>query len=214
VARDYFEESLRLIVASEHSDPQPSTARLLAERRNLIIGLDALNGRIDEAWAGSETQAGNWHSLLEAGLDNMHTLITYSNYLLDRAWLANQRGDTQLAAGLLEQGLTPLSAEAARLPHNRGIGNALTQAAYRYWEIRGEPPADDILSLLPDYREYPGRTRACQDASLAVRKEVMLGHPARADDLVVYLLENGFRESGFMQICRLYYSCSGQTELN
>ncbi len=158
--------------------------------------------------------ADDWQILLEAGLDNLFTQIVYSAYLLDRAWLANERGDAELAADLLEQGLAPLAAEAARLPNNRTIGNELTLAAYRYWEIRGEPPADDIMSLLPDYREHPGRTRACRDASIAVRKAVMLGNPPEAEDLVAYLLEKGFRETGFMQICRLYYDCPGNIKTN
>ncbi len=214
VARDNYEEALRLIAASGHAYPPTSTTLLLAERRTLVGRLHALNGRTDEAWAVSESQAVDWQSLFEAGLDNINSLTAYSAYLLDRAWLAHERGDAELAADLLGQGLAPLAAEATRLPHNRVIGNELTLAAFRYWEIRYEPPADDIVSLLPNYREHPGRTRACRDASIAVRKEVMLGDPSRADDLVTYLLENGFRESGFMRICRLYYNCSEEMKPN
>ncbi len=214
VAQDNYEEALRLIAASGHAYPPTSTTLLLAERKTLIGRLVALSGRIDEAWAISEAQASDWQNLFEAGLDNINTLVAYSAYLLDRAWLANERGDAALAADLLDQGLAPLAAEAARLPHNRVIGNELTLAAYRYWEIRGEAPADEIVSLLPDYREHPGRTRACRDASIAVRKEVMLGHSSQADDLVAYLLEKGFRESGFMRICRLYYNCAGEMKPN
>ena len=107
-----------------------------------------------------------------------------------------------------------IETEATRLPHNREIGNTLTLAAYRYWQIRSELPPDNILSLLPDYRANSGRTRSCVDASMAVRKQVMLGNPAKADDLVAYLLDSGFRETGFIQICRLYYDCSGETVAN
>ena len=52
------------------------------------------------------------------------------------------------------------------------------------------------------------------DASLAVRKEVMLGSPENASDLVTYLLDNGFRETDFMRICKLYYGYSGETDTN
>jgi hypothetical protein len=107
-----------------------------------------------------------------------------------------------------------ITAEAVSAPNSRPIGNTLTLAAYRYWEITGELPAAETLSLLPDYRAFKDRTRACMDASMAIRKEVMLGDPARADDLVAYLLDKGYRESGFMRICRLYYSCSGDMDAN
>jgi hypothetical protein len=101
--------------------------------------------------------------------------------------------------------MATILAEAVKMPHNRLIGNALTLATYRYWEITGELPAAETLSLLPDYRVLEDRTRACADASMAVRKEVMLGDPARANDLVAYLLDKGYRESGFRRICRQYY---------
>ena len=110
--------------------------------------------------------------------------------------------------------MATILAEAVKMPRNRLIGNALTHAAYRYWEITGELPAAETLSLLPDYRAFEDRTRACTDANMAIRKEVMLGNTARADDLVAYLLDKGYRESGFIRICKLYYDCSGDTDAN
>ena len=213
-AREYLQKSLLLIKAAARPDRITRTTRLLAERRDGVIWLDAMGGRIDSAWAGSEDQASDWQSLLEAGLDNIETLLDYSTYLLARAWLANERGDSELALRLLEQGMAMISAEAIKMPHNRLIGNALTFATYRYWEITGELPAAETLSLLPDYRAFEDRTRACSDASMAIRKEVMLGNATRADDLVAYLLNKGYRESGFMRICRLYYSCSEDMDAN
>ena len=209
-----YEKSIQLIEQSARPDESTRTTRDLVMRRNRIIWLDAMSGRIDEAWAASESQADDWRNLLESGMDNVYTLITYTGYLLDHAWLANEKGDTGLAADLLEQGLALLETEAIKLPHNRQIGNTLTLAAYRYWQIRDELPPDNILSLLPDYRANSGRIRSCLDASLAVRKEVMLGNPAKADDLVAYLLDSGFRETSFIQICRLYYDCSGEPDPN
>jgi hypothetical protein len=213
-ATENLQKSLQLIKAGAQPDQITKSNRLIAERRDMIIWLDAMSGRIDEAWAGSEDQASDWQSLLETGLDNISTLLDYSTYLLDRAWLANERGDTELAMSLLDRGMSMISAEAVKMPHNRLIGNSLTYAAYRYWEITGEIPAAETLSLLPDYRAFKDRTRACMDASMAVRKEVMLGDAARADDLVAYLLDKGYRETGFMRICRLYYSCSGDMDAN
>jgi len=213
-ARDDFEKSLQLLELSAGSRSHSSTNMLLLERINHIIWLDAMSGRIDDAWAESEASEGDSRILLEAGLDKIQILKIYTTYLLDRAWLANTRGDKSLAMDLLEQAMAPLAAEAARLPHSRNIGNALTLAAYRYFEVVGEPPPEGILSLLPDYRANNDRTRACVDASVAVRKEVMLGNPAQADDLVAYLLESGFRESGFMRICRKYYNCPEGKSVN
>ncbi len=213
-AREYLQKSLLLIKAATRPDQIARTNRLRVDRRDLIIGLDAMSGRIDEAWAASEDQASDWQSLLEAGLDDITRLLGYSTYLLDRAWLANKRGDTELALSLLDQGMAMISAEAVKMPNNRPIGNTLTFATYRYWEITGELPAAETLSLLPDYRAFEDRTRACSDASMAIRKEVMLGNAARANDLVTYLLDKGYRESGFMRICKLYYDCSGDTDAN
>ena len=213
-ARANLEKSLQLVEQRTLPGEPSRTTRDIVGRRNLVIWLDAMSGRIDEAWAGSESQADNWRSLLESGLDNVYTLNTYTTYLLDRAWLAKERGDTQQAAGLVEHATALLASEAGGLLSNKKVGNTLTLAAYRYWQIRGKLPPDHILSLLPDYKTNSGRTRSCLDASLAVRKEVMLGSPANADDLVAYLLDSGYRETGFMRICELYYECSGETDAN
>ena len=213
-AREYFQKSLLLIKAAARQDKITRTNKLLAERRDRVIWFDAMSGRIDEAWAGSEEQANVWQSLIEAGLDNINTLLTYTVYLLDRAWLAHERGDTTLAVSLLDQGMAMVLAEAVKKPNNRFIGNALTLASYRYWEITGKLPAAETLSLLPDYMAFKDRTRGCTDASMAIRKEVMLGNAARAKDLVTYLLDKGYRETGFMRICKLYYDCSGDTDAN
>jgi len=213
-ARGYLQKSLLLINASAQPDQSTRTNRLLAVRWSLIIWLDVMSGRIDEAWAESEDQTDDWQSLLEVGLDNISTLSTYVRYLLDRAWLAQERGETELAASLLDQGMAMISAEAVKMPNNRLIGNTLTLGIFRHWEITGELPSAETLSLLPDYRAFEGRTRACMDASMAVRKEVMLGTPEKAEDLVAYLLDKGYGETGFMSICRLYYDCSGGMDAN
>lgn len=206
-AREHYEQALHLIQTSAQPGQRIRTLRLLAERKNLIVWLDAMSGRIEQAWAESEDLADDWRELLEAGLDNMSTLGAYVTYLLDRAWLANDMGDETLASDLIQKGLTLIAEEAARLPNSRSIGNDLTMAAYRYWQIKGEPPAAEILSLLPDYQDDVDRTRACQDADMAIRKEVLLGQPDNAEDLVAYLLDKGYRDMGFMRLCRLYYRC-------
>jgi len=213
-ARKNFERSMTLIRSSAPAGQEHRTDKLLAERSNHIIWLDAMSGRIDEAWERSEDLSAVWQSLVETSPGNMDTLIDYTIYLLDRAWLAHQRGDTAMAVDLLDTSIATILNEVEKTPDNRRTGNTLTLAAYRQWSITGEQPSPITLSLLPDYRASEGRTRACTDASLAVRKAVMLGRPALADDLVAYLLENGYQESGFMRVCSLYYECSVNTEAN
>jgi tetratricopeptide (TPR) repeat protein len=211
-ARSHYQQAVELLEASARGGPKPRSVRLdLAERRQVIAWLDAVSGRLDEAWVAMEALEGEWQYLREsAELDDVRTLRRYSTYLLNQAWLANELGQVVLARDLLEKGFGLIAAESMRLPGNRTIGNDLTLAAFHYWDITGELPGEEILGLLPDYSAYPGRTQACLDASLAVRKAVMLGDPSAADDLVAYLRGNGYREPGFMRICRKYYNCSGQ----
>jgi tetratricopeptide (TPR) repeat protein len=183
----------------------------LVDRRQRIVWLEAMNGNIDEAWAGSSALTDDWeHLVATVGLDSVPTLVIYLNFLLDRSWLANQRGDSVLAGNLLEEVMALLIPRLEGLPDNRDLGNTLALAAYRYWEIRHELPTYELLSLIPDYSAFIGRTRACEDASRAVSLAVMLGEPARADKLVPYLLDSGYRETGFMRICKANFSCSGQ----
>jgi len=213
-AREYFLKAIQLMETGIQVDQLSMASRLMARRWNRIIWLDAMSGQIEKAWAESEDQAGTWQMLLEGGLENVYDLIHYSDYLSSRAWLANEKGNTELAMALIEQSMELLAAEAANLPNNRAMGNALTMAAFHYWEIKGEPPATDIVALLPDFREHEDRTRACTDASMAIRKDVLLGQAAKADDIVNYLLDSGFKESAFLRICRLYYGCSGEMDTN
>lgn len=213
-ARQSFEKSLALIRISAQTGQDNRTEKLLAERNSLIMWLDAMSDRIDEAWASSDELSDKWQRLYEASPGNVDTILDYTTYLLDRAWLANEKGDTVLAKKLLDQSMAMVLTEAEKMPDNRRIGNTLTLAAYRHWSITGEQASAKALSILPDYRASKGRTRACTDASMAVRKTVMQGNPAQANDLVAYLLEKGFRESGFMRICGLYYDCSVNTNAN
>ncbi len=208
-ARKSFNRSITLIEEVSTLDPDARMPRLdLAERRSYVVSLDAMNGRTEEAWAASSALQGEWNDLVQsAELDDVKTLRLFALYLIDRAWLANERGNPGTAVGLLDRALGLLAAETMRLTDNRRVGNALTLAAFRYWEIRRELPPTEIMNLLPDYRAYNGRVRACIDASRAIYKTIMLGRPEEAEDLVAYLLEKGYREAGFMQVCRKYYSC-------
>jgi len=205
-----YEKAVELIetVSQENSDSESIRQDDLVERRELIVWLDAMSGRIDEAWAGSQSLADDWqHLLQDTGLEDVHTMTVYSTYLLDRAWLANERAESSLAESLLEKGMAKLASVLSQFPENREVGNALTLAAFRYWEFKQELPPEEILSLLPVYGVDSGRTRACIDASRAVRKAAMLGDTAELGVLVAYLLDNGYRESGLLRICKTYYFC-------
>ena len=86
----------------------------------------------------------------------------------------------------------------------------LVLAAFQFWEMKGELPPEKILAQLPDYVVGSGRTRACDDANMAMIKAVMLGQEAQAREFTDYLLHNGYREAGFMRVCKQYSMCSGQ----
>lgn len=83
-------------------------------------------------------------------------------------------------------------------------------AVFLHWELNKDFPPETVMALLPDYRSNRGRTRACTDASMAVYKAVMLGQQTQARELTEYLIERGYREAGFMRVCRRYNLCSGQ----
>ncbi len=83
-------------------------------------------------------------------------------------------------------------------------------AAFRYWEMNNELPSTNILSQLPEYTAGSGSTRACDDASMAFIKAVMLGQTARAQEFAEYLLNNNYRETDFMRVCKKYSLCEGQ----
>ena len=143
-------------------------------------------------------------------MEDVNSLALYSEHLLHRAWLASANGYPGSAVMFLDEAIGTLALGAQANPEHRKIENLLTLAAYRYWDLHQELPKADVLSLLPDYRAYNDRIQACLDASMAVRKAVMLGEPAAAADLVNHLLDRGYREAGFMQVCNEFYSCTGR----
>ena len=211
LAKQNYLEAIELIEFANRQNPGARATRLLAERNNHVVWLDAMSGRREEAWERSNALWDDWQFLSdEIGLDNLYTLADYSMFLFDRAWLLNAREESDRAKELLLTGLNLLLLETSKFPGNRLIGNTLVYGAYRFWEIMGQLPSEEIMSQLPDYQAYNGRTRACTDASRAVSKAVMLGAPQEAANLVDYLLNRGYRETGFMQICRKYYSCNVQ----
>jgi hypothetical protein len=139
----------------------------------------------------------------------MRTSLIYIKYLIDRARLVKTRGDPQLANQLLRDVQLHLAASQSNISFERDAGNLLVQAAFQHWEMNGELPPANILSQLPVYIAGSGRTRACVDASRAAIKAVMLDQLTQAREYTGYLLENGYRETDFMRVCKKYSLCSG-----
>ena len=214
--RGYDEEAMRslessLTLVEEVAQRQPNVLeyqRIPIERKQRIAWLEANNGRAAEAWKRSDALSGDWERLQqESSPDDLLTMRFYYLYLIDHAWLARELGELELAERLVEDAIAQVVSGFRKLPDSRELGNLLTLAAYRFWKIKTELPSQEILALLPDYGSDQGRTRACVDASMAVRKSVMLGESARAGELVAYLLDNGYREADFMRVCSEYYYC-------
>ena len=83
-------------------------------------------------------------------------------------------------------------------------------AVFLHWELNKALPPETVMALLPDYRSNRGRTRACTDASMAVRKAIMVGDVAWAGELTTYLLDKGYAEVSFKRVCETYSLCKGQ----
>jgi len=184
------------------------TLRRLLERKQRIAWLDAVNGNIDQAWAASNILVGKWQNLLQAkGSGDVYTMQAYATFLLDRAWLERVRGNPEFAQQLNGESMTLLVSQMHKLGDNRAEGNLLMQSAFQYWETEHELPPPGIQDLLPEYSDGSGRIRACTDASMAVRKAIMLGDKEAAVELTNYLLKAGYQEFDFIRVCRANLLC-------
>ena len=92
----------------------------------------------------------------------------------------------------------------------RKVGNMLVRTAFQQWELDRTLPPANVLSVLPDFVYGNGRSRACLDASSAVKKAVMFNQVGQARKFTEYLLGKGYREADFMRVCRQYFLCPGQ----
>ena len=190
-------------------DPRDTTVHIL-RRQQFLVRLMALKGETVEAWAISNEIFDKWLELESISEEDMRTSLIYVDYLIIRASLAKTRGDTQLAKQLLADIQLHLVASQSNKSFKREAGKMLVQAAFQHWELNGELPPANILSQLPEYVAGSGPARACADASMAVNKAVMLGQQTQAREFAEYLLESGYREAGFMRVCKQYSLCSGQ----
>jgi hypothetical protein len=97
-----------------------------------------------------------------------------------------------------------------KFPGNRDAGNQLMLAVFRLWEMKQEFPPESVMQYLPYYYSTDGSIRECHDASLAARKAIMFGATARAVELTNYLIDRGYREVNFINVCKKYSVCPGQ----
>jgi tetratricopeptide (TPR) repeat protein len=181
---------------------------LLRQRR--LVRMDALRGNTAQAWSTFDEMSEKWLELEGISSEDMRTALTYVDFLIDRAWLAAANGDTDMARQLLQDIQLHLVAAQSNMSFRRRAGNMLVQAVFQQWEIDRTLPPASVLSVLPDFVFGNGRSRACQDASIAVKKAVMFNQIGQARKFTEYLLGRGYREADFLRICRQYFLCPGQ----
>jgi tetratricopeptide (TPR) repeat protein len=207
-ARENLVKALSLIEPAllENPDNQRSVLFKLNRKQRLLV-LVALAGDIQEALTAMDELDGDWQHLRHAiGTQDEYTSF-YVYFLLDRAWLSRLSGAEDMAVKWLEQAIPLITGVLEKQPGEPYSGNQMVRAAFMLWEIKQELPAQSIMTLLPDYENHSGRTRACADASMAARKAVMLGQTDRARSLTEYLINKGYRDKRFMRFCKAYSLC-------
>ncbi len=210
-AMENYEKSLQLMgpVLLESPESQYLNRWVLSQKHRLVM-LKALGGNIDHAWIAMQDLDEEWQSFLQIGGAKDDNIRSYVSFLLDWASLAQSRDARELSAQLLEDAQGKITRVLEKLPGDRYAGNLLMQAVFQMWVLKQELPAESDMLLLPDYKSADGQTRACNDASLAAKKAVMLGDTARAMELTDYLLDKSYTEVSFMRFCREYSLCNGR----
>lgn len=187
-----------------------NTARFILDRKHRLIMLKALGGDTDHAWTAMEELEQEWQHFLQADGAQDENTRSYVAFLLAWTSVAQTRDVTETAARLLGDAQREITKLLDKLPANRPAGNLLMQTVFQTWELKQAFPSASVMARLPDYSSNEGHTRACQDASLAAKKAVMLGDFARASELTVYLIGNGYTEVSFVRFCKAYSLCQGQ----
>ncbi len=210
-AIDSLEKALELLekIMLQNIDPRDTIVDIISRQQSLVH-LMALDGETDEAWEISNEISDKWLALKGISEEDMRTSLLYVDFLIDQARLEKSRGNTQLANQLLNDIQLHLVASQSNMSFRRQAGSMLVEAVFLQWEMNGELPPANILTHLPEYVPGSGRTRACDDASKAAIKALMLGQMVQAREFTDYLLEKGYREVGFMRVCKQYSLCSGQ----
>ena len=206
-----LEESLQLMALVLLDDPGSAyTTRYILDRRVRLAMLEALDGNIDHAWSVMDELDKEWRLFRQRDGIAEYTIVGYVSFLLGRAQLAQLRGAMDMVNQLHGEAMKILVDGLRKLSQSREVENLLTLAVFRNWELKSEMPSQAILSMLPEYGVSNGRTRACVDASLAVRHAIMMNDNERARQLTEYLLGNGYRNGNFIRVCKKFSLCPGQ----
>jgi tetratricopeptide (TPR) repeat protein len=204
-ARIHVERALQLVesILSEDQDNN-SLARYRLELKRRLIKLNNSTLTLDQSLQELEMLDDQWQPYLD---DNLNE--TYGMYLLDRAKLTQMAGDKVMALQLMDRALNRTVKKLQQFPANRRNENQMMVAAFGRWELTQELPSSQVLSLIPDYKNSPGRTRGCSDAAMAVRQGIMSGDTQTAKELTEYLLGKGYRNQDFIRMCNAYSLCEG-----
>jgi len=211
-AKDNLENSIALAERLGDSDLADSqVTRFVMTMKKRLATLLAVEGDYDRALQMSAALYDEWQRYFEAAAeDDIGVKEEYMSFLTDRAWIAMSADETGLAEQSLEEVMTRAVDGLRKFPGNRGVGNTLMLAAFRYWELNQALPGESILMNLPYYYSTSGQVQACSDASMAARKAIMLGDRERARELTGYLLGNGYAETTFMRACKAHALCNGR----
>jgi tetratricopeptide (TPR) repeat protein len=210
-AAESLEQVLQLItpVLAQNPDVKKITMFMLHRRLRLAI-LKAYGGNMEQAESDLNALEEDWQRFMQDSGPEDTSTEEHAIFLVGRAWLAQATGAAEMAERNLAEAVAQLSISLQRMPDNRTAENMLMLAVFQRWELTREAPPEAILSLLPDYQASSGRIRACFDASIAARQAIMLGDTGQARQLTDYLLEHGYRDTGFIRVCKKYSLCSGQ----
>ena len=194
-----------------HNPDDKKIIRYILHRKHRLFALEAISGDIDNALRVMELLDEEWQLFFRDDVkEDFNAIESYEAFLLNWAIVAKMDGNLEKAGQLLEDSMTRIAETLQISPGNRFARNRLMLAVFLHWELNKGLPPETVMALLPDYRSNRGRTRACTDASMAVYKAVMLGQQTQAREFTEYLIERGYREAGFMRVCKQYNLCSGQ----
>jgi tetratricopeptide (TPR) repeat protein len=194
-----------------HQPDDKKIIRYILHRKHRLVVLKVIGGDIDNALGTMEALDEEWQLFFQDEIkEDFNAIESYQAFLLNWARLAQMEGKLETAGLLLEDSMTRIAETLQISPGNRIAGNRLMLAVFLQWELNKALPPETVMALLPDYRSTRGRIRACTDASMAVRKAIMLGDVAWAGELTAYLLDKGYAEVSFKRVCETYSLCKGQ----
>lgn len=177
--------------------------RQILDRQQNIARMNALQGDTAQASAVLASLAPKWQSLLQTSdATDQRVAQNYVGYQLTRDWFAMQMDGPEAVRDAARETMANAANLFRQHPKGRENGNLFTQAAFQFWQANHELPPPDILSMLPQYNITSGRVRACSDASMAVRRAIMFGDTKKERALTSYLLNAGYYEDSFIQICK------------